>query len=86
MSFQSSDQLSGALVRALESAINSPDLSQIEAVHSIIDQERFQGFEGLCRSIRQNPVDFILVAAPGFCASLKRATGFSRNEWAHTLP
>jgi len=86
VNFQNSDQLAGALVRALESAINSPDLSQIEAVHSIIEQERFQGFEGLRRSVQQNPVDFVLVAAPGFCTSLKRATGFTRDEWAQTLP
>jgi hypothetical protein len=84
--FQSSAQLASALTHALKAAVESPDLCQIEAVHEIIDQERYQGLDGLCREIEHNPVTFILEAAPAFEAALACATGHRREEWASRLP
>jgi hypothetical protein len=75
-------QLTHALLACLECAIESSDIARLNAVHRIIEVERFQGFEGLTSAIFHDPVDFILIAAPGFSGSLKAATGKDRNEWA----
>jgi hypothetical protein len=84
--FKTSAQLADALIRTLEAAIESPDLSTLDAVHEIIDHEHAHGLDGLCRIIRHDPTDFILVAAPGFYRALKCATGHSRDTWAAVLP
>jgi hypothetical protein len=73
--------LSCALRNALDDAFDSGDYARIEAVHSIIEKES-NGLDGLLRTIDNDPVDFILVASPGFSRELKLATGKSRNEWA----
>jgi hypothetical protein len=73
--------LSCALRNALDDALDSGDYARIEAVHTIVEKES-NGLDGLLRTIDHDPVDFILVAAPGFSRELKLATGKSRNEWA----
>ena len=74
--------LSCALRNAFNDAFASGDIARIEAMHNIIEKERSSGLDGLLRTIDHDPVDFILVAAPGFSRDLKLATGKSRNEWA----
>jgi hypothetical protein len=77
--------LATALIRAMDAALDSGDLSRMNAVHEIVEQEHYLGVDGLYLHIRHDPVDFILVAAPGFSKALKRATGKSRDEWAKII-
>ena len=77
--------LATALVRAMDAALDSGDLARMNAVHEIIEKEGMRSLDGLYRQIRHDPVDFILVAAPGFSTALKRATGKSRDEWARII-
>lgn len=74
------------LTSCFEDAVNSPDLARIEAVHEIIAKERFRDYPCLIRTIESDPVSFILEAAPGFEAAIKRITGFSRDALAEALP
>ena len=84
--FHTKDQLAARLIACLEAAVQSPDLGQIEAVHEIIKHDHYRGLDGLYNTIRHDPVDWVMVAAPGFSNALKRATGYDRNAWVAVLP
>jgi len=73
------------LVAALKGALGSTDLAQIESVHDIVDKESYQGVEGLFREIEHDPVNWLLVVAPGVEKALVRATRHSRSEWLEVL-
>lgn len=77
--------LASALSRALTDASNSADIARSWALSRIIEKEHSYGLEGLLRTVSRDPVDFILVAAPGFSRDLKLATGRDRNEWADLI-
>lgn len=84
-----------ALSSALTGALESGDLSKMEAVHTIMTKEGFSPrefeevgespFKRMLKVIERDHADFVMVAAPGFSRELKLATGRSRDEWAALL-
>jgi hypothetical protein len=73
--------LANMLANVFSGACECGELSKMNAVHAIIEKERFYGLDGLLSTIANDAVDFLMVAAPGFDRDLKIATGRSRADW-----
>lgn len=77
--------LAHALCAALTAARSSADIGQQVALERICEHEGAYDWGCLLDIVRKDPVDFILVAAPGFTKWLKLATGKNRDEWANLI-
>lgn len=76
-----------ALVRSLEAATDSTDISKTLAVEKITHRlcGETKTFQNLVDSITWRPIDWITVHAPVVDKELKIATGKDRDEWCELL-
>lgn len=72
--------LAAALIRAFRAATESPDIGAMVSMEAIIAHEGAYGLPGLEGLVARDPIDFLMVAAPGFDKQLKATTGRSRDE------